>query len=277
MWTDVLEALSSNTSVAKSISKNPSILQWLLNRATQKEKVVSQNKQYSAEVLAILMQTFEANVSQFIELDGVDSFLQALAPYRKRDPAKGSEEEEFVENVFDGLTLAINTQAGKEKFLDAEGVELCLIMLKEGKMSRPRALRLLDHALSGEASARCAEQLVNAAGLKPMFSIFMKKQDGESTEHLLGILASMLRSLPANTAPRIRLLGKFVEKDYEKLERLATLRWEYSSRVSAVDRELKRERLEAAPSEQDQFGAVSRRLDAGLFPLQVSISISLRS
>ena len=69
----------------------------------------------------------------------------------------------------------MDDQEGKQKFLDAEGVELCLIMLKEGKMSRPRALRLLDHALGGEAGAACCEKLVDAAGLKSIFTMFMKK------------------------------------------------------------------------------------------------------
>ena len=136
---------------------------------------MSQNKQYSAEVLAILFQTTADNTKRFIELDGIDGFLQLLSTYRKRDPAKDTEEEEFVENVFDCVTCAVDDVEGKEKFLEAEGVELCLIMLKEGKMSRPRALRLLDHALGGPEGAACCERLVEAAGLKVVFTMYMKK------------------------------------------------------------------------------------------------------
>lgn len=88
---------------------------------------------------------------------------------------KGSEEEEYVENIFDCVTCCVDEQEGKIKFLEAEGVELCLIMIKEGKMSRPRALRLLDHALGGPDGAACCEKLVEAAGLKVIFTIFMKK------------------------------------------------------------------------------------------------------
>ena len=80
-----------------------------------------------------------------------------------------------MENVFDCVTGAVDKEEGKQKFLDAEGVELCLIMLKEGKMSRPRALRLLDHALGGPSGAACCEKLVEAAGLKVIFTMYMKR------------------------------------------------------------------------------------------------------
>ena len=82
----------------------------------------------------------------------------------------------------------------------------------------------------------------------------------------------MLRSLPADSAPRIRLLAKFVEKDYEKIERLIKIRREYASRVSVADQNIKKDRTELSATEQqnreDEW--LSQRLDAGLFSLQVS-------
>lgn len=82
----------------------------------------------------------------------------------------------------------------------------------------------------------------------------------------------MLRSLPADSAPRIRLLAKFVEKDYEKIERLSKIRWQYASKVSMVDREIRQEKAALSSVEQhtreDEW--LSRRLDAGLFSLQAS-------
>ncbi len=58
--------------------------------------------------------------------------------------------------------------------MEAEGVELCLIMLREGRMSKPRALRLLDHALSGQEAVIACERLIDSAGLKTVFGMFMK-------------------------------------------------------------------------------------------------------
>ncbi|KAL8722221.1 MAG: hypothetical protein Q9225_001266 [Loekoesia sp. 1 TL-2023] len=230
-------------------------------RIRKKESVISQNKQYAAEILAILLQSSSSNRTKFIELDGVDILLQLLSPYRKRDPAKGTEEEEYVENLFDSETCCVDESNGKTKFLEAEGIELCLIMLREGKMSKPRALRLLDHALGGPDGAACCEKLVEAAGLK---------HDNQATEHLLGILASMLRSLPANSAERIRLLAKFVEKDYEKIDRAMKIRREYASKVAAVDQEIQIERAKLSEEDQEDKADewLSRRLDAGLYSLQ---------
>ena len=76
--------------------------------------------------------------------------------------------------MFDSLTCLVEETEGKEKFEEAEGVELCLIMLREGKMSKSRALRLLDHALGGRGGAAPCERLIESAGLKTVFGMFMK-------------------------------------------------------------------------------------------------------
>ena len=266
----VLENLSSRPSIAITVGQKTRLLPWLLSRVRKPETTVSQNKQYAAEILAILLQSSSENCAQIISLDGIDAILQLLSPYRKRDPAKGTEEEEYMANLFDCMTCLVDPAAGKAKLIEAEGIELCIIMLREGKMSKPGSLRLLNHALGGPEGASCCEKLVEAAGLKPTFVLFMKKQDKENTEHLLGMLASMLRSLPANEAPRIRLLAKFVEKDYQACDRIVKLRREYASKVAVIDREINQERArldgEKANERTDEW--FSRRLDAGLYVLQ---------
>ena len=98
-------------------------------------------------LLAIMVQSSSANRRRLADLDAVDVMLQLVAAYRKRDPEKGGSEEEYMENLFEALTYVVDELEGKAKFLDAEGIELCLIMLKEGKISKRPALRLLDHAV----------------------------------------------------------------------------------------------------------------------------------
>lgn len=171
----MFENLSSRVSITELLGTTAPIISWLLKRIQQPEPSVSQNKQYSTEVLAILLQSTGSNRAKLIQSEGIDILLQLLSSYRKRDPSKGTEEEAFVENLFDCVTCCADDREGKAKFLVAEGIELCLIMLREGKMSKPRALRLLDHALGGPDGAACCENLVEAAGLKTIFSILMKK------------------------------------------------------------------------------------------------------
>ncbi|KAK5790706.1 hypothetical protein VI817_007993 [Penicillium citrinum] len=266
----VLENLASQTSLAEKIGQDASILPWILSRIQQKESPVTQNKQYSAEILAILLQSSSKNREKFIGLDGIDLILQLLSQYRKRDPEKDSDEEEYVENLFDCLICLVDEDSGKEKFIEAEGIELAQIMLKEGKFSKPRALRVLDHAFGGVGGGPACERLVEAAGLRTIFGMFMKKQEGQNIEHLLGIFASLLRLLPGGSAPRIRTLAKFMEKDYEKIEKLVKLRREYAARVSPVEQAINKERKSFSKDDQEYMAGewLSRRLDAGLFSLQ---------
>lgn len=268
----LLENLASQASTSSRICQETGMIQWLIRRTQRKESPVSQNKQYAAELLAILLQSSEVNRQLFTEASGVDALLQLLSAYRKRDPEKDSSEEEYMENLFDCLTCVVDEAAGKQHFVDAEGMELCLIMLREGKASKPRALRLLDHAVGGQHGRDVCERLVEAAGLKTIFGMFMKKQNSQDTEHLLGIFAALLRSLPADAAGRIRTLAKFVEKNYEKVDKIIKLRREYASRVSAVDQEIKQERSTLSVNEQDDRADdwFSRRLDAGLYCLRIA-------
>ncbi|OJJ66566.1 hypothetical protein ASPBRDRAFT_35001 [Aspergillus brasiliensis CBS 101740] len=277
---NVLENIASQTSIAEKIGQDPNLLPWLIARIQKKERPVTQNQQYAAEILAILLQSTPKNREKVVSLDGVEVLLQLLSAYRKRDPEKDSDEEEYVENLFGSLNYLVNEDYGKGKFLEAEGVELAQIMLKEGKFSKQRALRLLDHALGGMTGAPACERFVEAACLSTVFGMFKKKlwtrakpfqQDAETTEHLLGIFASLLRLLPGGSAPRIRTLAKFMERDYEKIEKLIKLRRDYAQRVTPVEQAIEKERKNFTEEEQEIMAAewLSRRFDAGLFSLQL--------
>ena len=267
----ILENLCSRAPVATRIGQEAALLKWLLQRVQRKESTITQNKQYAAEILAILAQVSPENRRSLADVDAVDLMLQLVATYRRRDPDKGGEEEEYMENLFEALTCMVDETESKDKFLEAEGTELCLIMLKEGKMSKAPALRLLDHATGGPSGASQCAKLVDAGGLKSIFTLFMKTQDHRLVEHVLAILASMLRLLPAESPERIRTLAKLVEKDYEKIGRLVKLRRDYAGRVRRAEQEYEQERQAAAEGDAEDMEVelLSRRLDGGLFGLQL--------
>jgi beta-catenin-like protein 1 len=62
-----------------------------------------------------------------------------------------------------------------------------------------------------------------------------------------------------------------MEKDYAKIDKLLSLRREYSSRLKPVEASIEQERKEADEEQQEIMASewLSRRLDAGLFSLQV--------
>lgn len=272
----VLENLCSRSTVASTIGEELKLVRWLLDRIQTAEAVLSQNKQYAAEILALLAQASPQNRRRLIEVDAVDTLLQLIAPYRRVDPDKSGDEEEYMENLFEALTCLVDEPEGKGKFIDAEGIELCLIMLKEGKMSKAPALRLLDHAAGGRAGTTVCQKIVEAAGLKQTFTLFTKTHDRRISGHLIAIFASMLRLLPANSAERIRTLAKFVEKDYEKVTILIKLRREYASQIKHAEDRNEAERKDASEEDISELEVewLSRRLDAGLFTLQ-SIDVIL--
>lgn len=266
----VVENLCSRAATAETVATD-ALVGWLLTRIQRRETPVSQNKQYAAEILAILVQTAPANRRKLAGLDAADVMLQLVAAYRKRDPEKGGEEEEYMENLFAALTSIVDEPEGKAKFVAAEGVELCLIMLKEGKMSKQPALRVLDHAVGGAAgSAEACQKLVEAGGLKAVFTLFMKTSDRRTTEGLMSIFSWMLRLLPGDSPERIRTLAKFVEKDYEKIQKLVTLQRGYAARQDAVEQRIHRESRGMDPEEKEMMegGWFLDRLDEGLYTLR---------
>jgi beta-catenin-like protein 1 len=267
---NVCENLCSRMATSERIGAQENLVKWLLHRIQARENPVGQNKQYAAEILSILVQSNPKNRTRIAELDAADIMLQLVAAYRKRDPEKGGDEEEYMENLFDALTCIVDEPEGKAKFIEAEGVELCLIMLKEGKMSKTASLRLLDHAMGGDSGADVCAKVVEAGGLKNLFTLFMKKNDKQTSEHLVCIFASMLRLLPANSAERIRTLAKFVEKDYDKTAKLVKLRQDYAARVDSVNAAIRAEQAQMSVEEREETADewLSRRLDAGLFELQ---------
>ncbi|KAJ3951160.1 hypothetical protein N0V92_012437 [Colletotrichum tropicale] len=264
----VLENLLSKKTNAETVGADETLIRWLLERAQRKESPVSQNKQYATELLDIIAHTSTITRRRLAELDAVDVLLQLVSAYRKRDPEKGGEEEEYMENLFNALVCIVDEPEGKFKFLEAEGIELCLIMLKEGKMSKQPSMRLLVHSVSGDMSGEVCRKIVEAGGLKILFTLFKKTtQQRMVMESLFDIFRSLLRFLPANSAERIRTLAKFVEREYEKLDRLYDCRRTYKSMLDVADQEIQKERsrMSADDAELSEGEWFLKRIDEGLY------------
>ncbi|KAJ3334241.1 hypothetical protein HDU91_002773, partial [Kappamyces sp. JEL0680] len=228
---------------------------WMITRISQ-GKGFDSVRGYVAEILAILLQSSKENRIRLVELGGLDTLLQILSYYRKRDPKDG-DEVEMMENVFDVVCGLVQEPFVCPKFVEAEGIELMLIMIKERKMSRMRAFKLLDHALHGTKTEACA-QFVNLGGLKSLFTAFMKKGSAkykkeysesysqkEEDEHVVSILYSLFVNLQDADDVIKRLVYKFVEQDFEKLHRLLLLHAEYSARVENAETDDYLDRLDA--------------------------------
>ncbi|KAG0290555.1 hypothetical protein BGZ96_005976 [Linnemannia gamsii] len=278
----IFENLTSiEVALAETIVSKSALLPWMIKRL--KVKAFDSNKQYCSELLAILLQSSSANRKKLGELGGIDDLLQLLAAFKRKDP-KDDDEIELMENLFDGLCSALAEKENKRLFLEGEGIELMVIMIKDKKMARIRAVKVLNYAMSTKAGTASCLRFVEIMGLKTLFSIFsrngiekLKKayktfSEVEEEEHLIGIMASLVRNLPLESGHRLRVIRKFVEDDYAKLERLLDLREGYEARVKALDEKIEQENKELELTleeiEEEEPVRALQRLETGLFIMQ---------
>ncbi|KAI6691371.1 hypothetical protein NL676_028199 [Syzygium grande] len=258
--------------VAELVCEKTKLFRWLLTKIKQKE--FDGNKQYASEILAILLQNSKANQKKLGQMNGVDAMLQAVAMYKSKDP-KTQDEEEMLENLFDCLCCLVMPLENKERFLKAEGVELMIIIMKQKKSAYGSAIRALDFAMTKFPPA--CERFVDVLGLKTAFATFMgkipqyKKNKKERyqedlEERIISLIASLFDGISRGSR-RERLLSKFVESEYEKIDRLVELYVRYSDRVKAETERLNQ--LEFDDLEIDEDERYNRRLESGLYTLQL--------
>jgi len=210
----------------------------------------------------------------------LEKLVVTLSEYRKTDPSS-TEEEEFVENLFDSMCCCLLQEPNRKHFLQSQGIEMMLIMIKGKRFCRKNALKALDFCLVRNPT--CCTYFVEKLGLKTLFSAFMKKGTGknkkgfiknEDDEHSISCTASLFFNLPEGELKK-RLYNKFLESDFEKVDRLMELHDEYSKKILQMDeaiqeeKEQKREKEEEEADEEEEGQYYLRRLEAGLFTLQL--------
>ncbi|XP_014828638.1 PREDICTED: beta-catenin-like protein 1 [Poecilia mexicana] len=223
------------------------LMQWLLKRIKAKLPFDA-NKLYCSEILAILLQNNDTTRELLGEMDGIDVLLQQLSVFKRHNP-NTAEEQEMMENLFDALCSCLMLSSNRDRFLKGEGLQLMNLMLREKKMSRTSALKVLDHAMIGPEGADNCHKFVDVLGLRTIFPLFMKtpkkmKKTGtsekEHEEHICSVIASMLRNLKSQQ--RTRLLNKFTENDCEKVDRLMELYFKYMEAVQQADKRIEGEK-----------------------------------
>eukprot|EP00736_Rhodelphis_marinus_P009858 Rmarinus@m.24492 len=261
---------------AEEICEKTEFLSWLLARIRTRE--FDPNKQYASEILAILLQSSDANRKKFAELEGLEPVLQAIAQYRKIDP-RNSDEEEMLENLFDSTCSALMNADNKHQMLRVEGIDLMLRLIIYGCDARRGALKVLAFAL--EHSASLCDNFVSVLGLKTIFSVFMRKGKHHSSkklgdektvdEHVLAVLVSLFMHLKRGGVGHQRLVRKFFENGFEKVDRIIELHEKYDDQVRRAEKDTGAVDIDGVPADIDpEEAAYLRKLDAGLYNLQLT-------
>jgi len=215
-------------------SNLPKFLPWLLKRL-RTQGPMNYNKIYASEIMGIFLQVSEEARLGVAKLDGgIEKLLRSIAVYRKKDP-EDSEEVEYVQNVFNCLCSLMLVPDLQSQMGKSQGLELMIRMMKERNFSSPLALRLSDHATMGHR--RNCENFVEKLGLKSLFAMFMKKkikkkEEPEVEEHSVSIIASLCKHCTGMAVARV--LNKFTENGFEKLERLLELHEQYARRLRKI-------------------------------------------
>lgn len=160
-----------NPEMANTVCEKTQLLSFLLTRL--KSKSFDANKFYCAEILSMILQADAANAKRLCTspgLNGLESLLEILFQYRKRDP-DSVEEEECVQDLFLSLCTVLMVPSNQEAFRSAEGFDLLVRFLKERRFAAAPAVKAINFAISG--SLRNCEAFVDAGGLKYIFPMFM--------------------------------------------------------------------------------------------------------
>ncbi|XP_077274207.1 beta-catenin-like protein 1 isoform X2 [Temnothorax americanus] len=245
------------------------LIQWLLRRVKIKTKTpFDGNKWLASSLLSILLQHTPENRLLLGDLNGIDVLLQQLTYLQSHDPQTAQEyetNEKIMENLLNVLCSSLMATVNRDRFLRGEGLQLMNLMLREKKMSWNGSLKVLDHAMNGPDGKDNCSKFVDILGLQTIFPLFMKtptrnrKRMLAAEKHVISIIASLLKNCKGQQ--RQTLLSYFTENDYEKVDRLMELHFNYLEKVEEVKKNGK--------DDEDEEESYSRRLDGGLFILQL--------
>ncbi|KRX44044.1 Beta-catenin-like protein 1, partial [Trichinella murrelli] len=261
----VLENMIDMTTDTAGVAVQCGYGQWLLNRLKMKIPF-DENKLYCSELLGILLQNSDECKKVLHENNGIDILLEQLAGYKRRDPY-GSYETEYMLNVFNCLCASLLYVPNKHRFREGEGFQLMLMMLREYKIARGCALKTLDYATTSPDSKENCNKLVEVGGLGTIFPLFMHPPSRsmrkyfsieEHEEHVCSILSSLLKY--CDSSQQERVIKKFSENNFEKLERLAELHKKYWLRMRDFEK--------THTSLSDDNELYFDKLENGLFTLQ---------
>ncbi|KAJ2455830.1 hypothetical protein EV183_000445 [Coemansia sp. RSA 2336] len=282
------------------------LLEWLQSRITQtfaQNSGVDSNQQYAAEIVSILLQTSD-RLRTLASDRLMDTLLQCLAKYRKRTP-EDDVAMEYLENIIDSICMLVASADGKRQFLELEGVELLVLLQKQMHVARLLSLKILDYVLSppplsapadsNDAPSRAthsaeacaaAKRYIDQSGLKYLFSILMHHGKGgvqklhkahpQTDERAIHCISWLLRLTDQGTPLHWRVLAKFVPSPADSsswklhVDRIVELNLEYFERVRDAEIQFDHHDDDDDEEETSAEERYLRRMDAGLFTLQMS-------
>ncbi|KAK2948936.1 putative nuclear protein NAP [Blattamonas nauphoetae] len=263
--------------------KKGSLLKKSTSTDTSSSFYSTVNYHYASEFLSILVSSSKQTQEWMLQPqaendneDGLLTLLQALAAFRKTISQKGklnNEEKETVENIVNTTCSCLFTHSARQSFYANDGIDLALRLCKFIPSLLNTFIKLCSFATTFHPS-NCISFVEND-GLGVVFGVFMTQSAFESTkgqkavsvasdEHVITLITNLTRHLTG--VSKERLLAKFQENNFEKIDRLFNYHLQYLQRVSLARQSvLERAGLEEGDdiSENDKDAIFQAQLEAG--------------
>lgn len=282
-------------SISFLFCKRTPLCSWLMDQVASKSPV----KQKSLEILDLLTTREEiyTAISDWSKIppytsvlseketngstiDAIEVLLQEVASFRNVQPKDDDEVDTIEDAAIVMSSILTYAPLNIQHFLDAQGVELLVVCLKERVHAGGVILKWLDLAGTEDVHKILCERIVEVGTLKYLFPILTGKHlpkgvllsKGAKREWKENILETTIRILYSLTvqlddkSPHDalnRLVTKFL--DEEKMIRLVSLLIDYDKRARFAEYEFYRSDLEETLGDQEtvQFAALSAKLQGG--------------
>ena len=223
------------------IGKETYIFQWIVKRVSQNIEKMDDNKFYASEILSILLQN-KKNQEYFGESNLLPDIQFLIDTYKAKNKFY-MDEKEMIQNMQNSLSLTLMIEKNKTQFIMNEGIEIMLDCLKKKEFYSKNCYICIDFTLINNPQG--CKFFIDAKGLKQLFPIFMNKALKEKNfedqktldDHSISILFNLC--LWVEETEFLRLVNKFKENDFEKLDRLIFYHNKYSENIEKVESERK--------------------------------------
>lgn len=242
---------------AERIITNQRAIEFLLKMLANDQIRFQQSRQSAAYIICTVCQTASMLIRE-LGSKAVETLLEQVNALRSAKTLD-FQTKEIAGSILDALAAIARNVAGKQLFLEAEGVELMLLLLDKScnKWFKPRALTVLVAAVRGYAAGEACQRVVNSGGLSKLI-----KTSGPSPEELdsyLWIQLSLLRWLDLDSEERFRTIHKYNEK---KVHDLVTLRSEKKAALDNVTNRISEERAALRTQmEEDELLKVTKEFE----------------
>lgn len=227
---------------AAKLGAQEQFVDWCIARINKQiqGRVIDDNKQYLSEILMVLLAD-EENAQLFGKNKGIDQILIFLAKYKSKEP-QSEEEKETALNFFNCLCELLTVKENVNRFSELQGLELMMILLKKKNFCSANALKVVNYSLLD--NQRNCSGVVKLQGLAYIAPVLMRKgiksKKPDEQQLIDETILSIFRSLIFNCKglDLQRVVNKFRDNSFEKIDRLVELHTEYHSRMSRIEQKL---------------------------------------